>query len=199
MEKKRVLAAVYSSNLTGAGSDPDSLGKRMGLTPDEAREAFAELVREGLLESVDGSIRLTKRGRKAIRVVFIGGGFEVIHYGHVYTIGKAKELGDVLVVSVARDSTIRKRKSREPLVGEEDRVKLLNALREVDAAILGTEGDIYVTLQRVAPEVVALGYDQHHIEAEIKSEAAKRGLVVDVVRLDSPFPKIKTSRVLKEL
>ena len=123
----------------------------------------------------------------------------MIHYGHVYTLSKAKSLGDALVVSVARDSTIRKRKDREPLVGEQDRVRLLSALKDVDAAILGVEGDIYVTLERVKPDIVALGYDQYHLEEEVKKEAAKRGMELGVVRLDSPNPHNKTSRILKEL
>ncbi|MDG7011506.1 MAG: cytidyltransferase, partial [Nitrososphaerota archaeon] len=106
--------------------------------------------------------------------------------------------GDALVVSVARDSTIRKRKNREPLVGEGDRARLLSALRYVDAAVLGVEGDIYLTLERTGPDVVALGYDQYHMEEEIAREAAQRGMKLKVVRLDSPYPDIKTSRLLKD-
>jgi glycerol-3-phosphate cytidylyltransferase-like family protein len=117
----------------------------------------------------------------------------------VYTISKARALGDALVVSVARDNTIRKRKKREPLIGEGDRVRLLSSLREVDAAILGVEGDIYVTLQKIAPDIVALGYDQYHMEGDVKREAEKRGMKLKVVRLDSPYPHIKTTKILQEL
>jgi cytidyltransferase-like protein len=152
-----------------------------------------------MVELVGRSARLTSKGRSSVRVVFIGGGFELIHYGHVHTISKAKGLGDVLVVSVARDSTIRKRKGREPLISEGDRVRLLSSLREVDAAILGVEGDIYVTLQKVKPDIVALGYDQYHMEDEVRREANKRGMKLRVVRLDSPYPHIKTTKILKEL
>jgi len=199
LDHKRVLAALFAMNLKGEKADPATLAARLGLKPDEARIEIAKVVRLGMAKLVGGSAALTDKGRKAIRVVFIGGGFEIIHYGHVYTLEKAKSLGDVLVVSVARDSTIRRRKNREPLIGEADRVKLLTALKDVDAAILGVEGDIYVTLERVRPDLVALGYDQYHMEEEVKREAAKRGMKVEVVRLDSPYPKIKTSRILKEL
>jgi FAD synthetase len=199
MKSKRVLAAVFSIGLEGKRADPDSLAQRLGLTKAETAADIGKLAGAGLLKAVNGGVSLTPKGRKAIKVVFIGGGFEIIHYGHVYTIEKAKALGDALVVSVARDSTIRKRKKREPIVGERDRVKLLSALRFVDAAILGVEGDIYVTLQRVGPDIVALGYDQYHLEGEIRLEAKKRGMKVRVVRLDSPYPGIKTSRLLNEL
>ena len=199
MNTKRVLAAVFAAVLEGKRADERSLARSLGLSAAEARAEVAKLSERGLLKRGRGGLRLTAGGRRSIKVVFIGGGFEIIHYGHVHTISRAKALGDVLVVSVARDSTIRRRKKRDPIVGERDREKLLSALRQVDAAILGVRGDIYVTLQRVAPDVVALGYDQYHLEGEIRREAKVRGLKVEVVRLDSPYPGIKTSRLLREL
>ena len=199
LDHKRILAAIFALSLKGEKADPSALAAVLGLRPDEAGEEVGRAVKLGLVEEADGGAVLTVKGRKSIRVVFVGGGFEVIHYGHVYTLSKAKSLGDALVVSVARDSTIRKRKNREPLVSEQDRVKLLSALKDVDAAILGVEGDIYVTLEKVRPDVVALGYDQYHMVEEVKMEAARRGMELEVVRLDSPYPHIKTSRILKEL
>lgn len=199
MNTKRVLAAVYSLSLSGRRVAGSTLAAALGLTVKEADAELRRLKARGLLESGRRGASLTQKGRKSIKVVFIGGGFEVIHYGHAYTIRKAKELGDALVVAVARDSTIRRRKNREPVVGELDRVKLLASLRQVDAAILGVEGDIYVTLGRVGPDIVALGYDQYHLEDEIRREAERRGMSVKVVRLDSPYPGIKTSRLLNEL
>lgn len=198
MDNKHTLAALFSMGIKGERADATALAERLGLRVDEAKEEIDELVGLGLVELSDGRAKLTPKGRKSIVVVFIGGGFEVIHYGHVYTIGKAKSLGDVLVVSVARDSTIRRRKKREPLISEQDRVKLLSSLRQVDAAVLGFEGDIYETLERVGPDIVALGYDQYHMEEEVKKEAMNRGMKIEVVRLDSPYPKIKTSRLLND-
>ncbi len=198
MNDRHTLAVIFSMGVKGQKADAKALATRLGLRVEEARREIGGLADRGLVSVPGGSARLTAKGRRSIRVVFIGGGFEIIHYGHVYTIGKARSLGDALVVSVARDSTIRKRKKREPLIGEKDRVKLLSSLREVDAAILGVEGDIYVTLQKVGPDVVALGYDQYHMEDEVKAEAEKRGMKLRVVRLDSPYPNIKTSKLLKD-
>jgi len=199
LDSKHTLAAIYSMGVTGDRADAKALARRLGLRVEEAKRELEDLQRAGAVKLHRGSARLTPLGRKSIRVVFIGGGFELIHYGHVYTISKARALGDALVVSVARDGTIRRRKNREPLIGEEDRVRLLSSLREVDAAILGVQGDIYVTLEKVKPDVVALGYDQYHMEEEVKNEAAKRGMKIKVVRLDSPYPSIKTTKILNEL
>ena len=199
MNNKHTLAAIFSMGTRGERADAKALAKRLGLKVREAKREVEFLEKLGMVVNEGGSARLTPKGRKSIKVVFIGGGFELIHYGHVYTISKARALGDVLVVSVARDSTIRRRKKREPIISEKDRVTLLSSLRQVDAAILGVEGDIYVTLEKIKPDIVALGYDQYHLEDEIKREADKRGMKLAVVRLDSPYPKIKTTRILNEL
>ncbi|HYA55155.1 MAG TPA: adenylyltransferase/cytidyltransferase family protein [Nitrososphaerales archaeon] len=199
MDNKHTLAAIYSMGIKGETVGARRLGRRLGLKVEEAAKEIDALKEAGMVELEGKYARLTPKGRRSIRVVFIGGGFELIHYGHVYTISRARSLGDVLVVSVARDNTIRKRKKREPLINEGDRVRLLSALRDVDAAILGVEGDIYVTLQKVKPDIVALGYDQYHLEEEVEREAAKRGMKLKVVRLDSPYPRIKTTKILSEL
>jgi FAD synthetase len=198
VDRKRLLCSVFAVGVKEGRATSTRVAKELGVGNGAARRALASGVRKGLIEKGRSGYALTPKGRRGIRVVFIGGGFEIIHRGHLYTIEKAKSMGDVLVVSVARDSTIRRRKHREPLSSEEDRVRLLSSLRPVDAALLGAEGDIYKTLEKVKPDVVALGYDQYHLESEVAKEARKRGLKVGVVRLDSPYPGVKTSAVLRE-
>jgi cytidyltransferase-like protein len=198
LNEKRFLGAVFSLQLVRGKAKVRDVAVRTGCGAREASSMANRLEQKGLLGMGKNGISLTEKGRESIKVVFIGGGFEIIHPGHIYTVDQAKRLGDVLVAVVARDSTIRRRKGREPVAGEADRVGLLSSLRQVDAAILGAEGDIYRTLQKVGPDVVALGYDQHHAESDIRSEAAKRGIRLEVVRLDTHHPKIKTTRLLRE-
>lgn len=171
----------------------------MGLAEPQVADWLDEARGAGLVRKDGSHYDLTRKGRAKIKVVFIGGGFEVIHFGHLHTIEEAKARGDVLVVVVARDSTIRRRKGRAPVTGERDRARLLSSLRQVDAAILGVEGNIYETLEKVKPDVVALGYDQHHMEDEVAAEGVKRGLKLKVIRLHAPNPEVKTSRILSEL
>ncbi|MDA4124225.1 MAG: FAD synthase [Thaumarchaeota archaeon] len=198
MKGKQILSVIFSLSLLGGSPTLIEVGKRLGVEAADIREKVQECLARGLIVNRHGKLALTKDGRRALRVVFIGGGFEIIHQGHLYTIEKAKELGDLLVVVVAKDSTIRKRKKRDPVAGEEKRVALLSSLRQVDAAILGVEGNIYDTLEKVKPDVVALGYDQHHLESDIAREGKKRGLKLKVVRLDSPIPDVKTSAMLRD-
>jgi len=198
LDEKRILGAVFSLELSEHKATIQNVSERLGIGKAETSRRLQDLRKRDLVRLSRGRAHLTPKGRKRIRVVFIGGGFEVIHRGHLHTISKAKSLGDVLVVVVARDSTIRQRKKREPISDENQRVSLISSLRQVDAAILGVEGDIYDTLERVKPNVVALGYDQHHMESEIEREGRARGINLTVVRLDSPDPSVKTSVLLKD-
>ncbi|HUI86352.1 MAG TPA: adenylyltransferase/cytidyltransferase family protein [Nitrososphaerales archaeon] len=198
MQQKKTLGAIYAQGLVEGRATKAGLAKALNLDSDELAGRLAALRKRGLISIAGERVRLTEKGRKSIKVVFIGGGFEVIHSGHLHTVGEAKRLGDVLVVVVARDDTIRRRKGREPVSSESERVDLLAALRQVDAAILGGTGDIYEALEKVKPDVVALGYDQYHNVGDVGKEAERRGLKLSVVRLGSPRPSIKTTKILQE-
>lgn len=196
MREKRLLGEVFAARLTNRGLG--WIAARMDESVATARRELALMRKKGLVAGSPSRPRLTKKGRSRIRVVFTGGGFEIIHPGHLYIIEQAKSLGDVLVVVLARSSTIRRRKGREPVAKEPDRLALMSSLRLVDAAILGGEGSIYQTMEKVGPDVVALGYDQHHAEKDIKKEASKRRMRLRVVRLKAMDPNMKTSKIVAE-
>jgi len=144
-----------------------------------------------------GLVRITEKGRQQITVVFTGGTFDIIHPGHIPTLKKSRELGDLLVVSIARDTTVAKNKGHSPTNNEKERVKMISAIRYVDAALLGSEDDIFEIVKRVKPQIITLGYDQKHDQNVITKELAKRGLTSQIVRLDSPVPDIKSSKLIK--
>ena len=197
MKEKRLLGEVFSAQLTNHRS-LRWIAARMDEREATVRRELALLRKEGLVTGSASRPRLTKKGRSRIKVVFTGGGYEIIHPGHLYTMEQAKSLGDVLVVVLARSSTIRRRKGREPVAKESDRLALVSSLRLVDAAVLGARGSIYQTLERVGPDVVALGYDQHHAEKDIRREASMRRMRLRVVRLKAMDPSIKTSKIVAE-
>jgi len=107
--------------------------------------------------------------------VMATGVFDLLHPGHVHYLTEARKFGDELVVVVARDSTARLFK-HEPIIREEDRHRMVAALKPVDEAVLGNEGDIFAILPTIRPDVIALGYDQVHDEARILKECRARGL-----------------------
>ncbi|MBI2183732.1 MAG: FAD synthase [Thaumarchaeota archaeon] len=139
--------------------------------------------------------KLTEKGRRAIAVVFTGGVYDIIHPGHIHTLTSSKALGDVLLVSVARDATAAKRRKTPPLNSEQVRRSLVGSLRMVDAAILGSETNIFDTVAKVKPDIITLGYDQKHDEETVRAESLKRGVRAKVVRLDTPVPDLKSSAI----
>jgi FAD synthetase len=126
--------------------------------------------------------------------VMAQGVFDILHLGHVHYLEKAKELGDELVVVVASDKTVRSRK-HEPVTPEVMRKEMVEALRCVDQAVVGSDGgDPYVTVKELNPDIIALGHDQEHSEAKIRLELQKRGIPAKVVRLEYYYHDLDGTR-----
>ena len=126
-----------------------------------------------------------------------GGVFDIIHPGHIHTLNAAKALGDVLVVAIATDKTAQKMKKMQPLHNQELRCELVSSLSMVDEAIVGHEKDIFETVKIVKPTIIALGYDQIHQEKFISDGCKRINLDVEIVRLQSPIPKLSSSEIEK--
>ena len=200
---KKILVRVYiqSLKLGEFGHGLDTLTLNESIKPDYMPEQmFSDYLRElehhGLIFFEENSPRLTPVGRKEIVVVMVGGSFDIIHPGHIETLREAKRLGDLLAVSVARDSTYKRNKRKDPLHGEKLRRDLVCSVKFVDLAVLGSEKDIFETVHFLKPDIIALGYDQAHSEQAIKEGVRRAGIESKVVRLDSKVPKIKTSSIL---
>lgn len=199
MQEGDILRAVYSTSLRDGHSTVGTVSTFLRQSDVKTESEVGAAARSGWVERTGSELRLTQAGRSRIKVVMIGGAFEIVHPGHLQTVEQAKSLGDTLVAVVATDKSVLKNKGREPVTTQEWRVKLVGALRDVDLAIPGGQGSIYDTLEKVRPDVVALGYDQIHNPADIEAEATRRGLSLKVVRLSSPLPGIKTSKIVSAL
>jgi len=127
--------------------------------------------------------------------VLAGGVFDIIHPGHIHTLTAAKALGDVLVVAIATDKTAQKMKKMTPLHNQELRCELVSSLSMVDEAIVGHEEDIFETVKEIKPDIIALGYDQIHQEKFISDGCKRISLDVEIVRLQSPIPKLSSSEI----
>ncbi|MBC7081627.1 MAG: FAD synthase [Thermoplasmatales archaeon] len=111
--------------------------------------------------------------------VMASGVFDLLHIGHLYYLEEAKKYGDELIVVVACDATVRKKKY-EPIMPAEERRKLVEALKPVDKAIVGYEDDFLRIVEEIKPDVIALGYDQHFEGLEEKLK--ERGINAKIVR-----------------
>lgn len=196
--QKRILAKIYASQFVTDSSPVEFIASSLETDTENLLSELKILARMNLIALNEDKPMLTSTGREEIIVVMAGGSFDIIHPGHLETLEQARSLGDSLIVSVARDSTFRKNKKREPEHNEELRRRLVSSLRAVDAAVLGSETDILETTMLLRPDIVALGYDQTHSEKAIQDELSKRGLRVKMVRLKSSIPEVKTTNLLKK-
>ena len=196
---KTILANLYSSMLDPSIPSYARLKARLPISEEFYNSLVSRLVKIGLVEESDPT-KLTFIGRDALRVVLVGGVFDLIHPGHIHTLKAAKAQGDVLVVVVARQSTAQKiKKYRRIYHDEKLRRDLVTSLNFVDLALIGKEGTLYDTVEYVKPNVIALGYDQAHSEEEIAENCKKRNLNVQVIRLSTPIPGSKSSKIKEEL
>lgn len=131
--------------------------------------------------------------------VLATGTFDLLHPGHLFFLEEAKKLGDELYVIVARDSTI-DHKPR-PVVPERQRLKMIAALKIVDHAILGSENDMFKPLEKIRPDIIALGHDQVFDSEKLEKELAKRGFSADVVRIkkSEACELCSSGRIIKEI
>ncbi|HEC95298.1 MAG TPA: FAD synthase [Thermoplasmatales archaeon] len=113
--------------------------------------------------------------------VMATGIFDILHLGHIKYLEEAKNLGDELVVVVAHDETVKRRK-HTPIMPQEVRRKIIESLKCVDKAVNGKDGDMFDVVKEIKPDIIALGYDQRFDEKEIEKQLKKEGLNVKVIR-----------------
>lgn len=113
--------------------------------------------------------------------VLATGTFDILHPGHVLYLSKARELGDELYVIVARSSMVRHKP--KPVIPDEQRLKMVSALKVVDKAILGSESDMFEPIREIRPDIIVLGYDQTFDPATLEKELRERNIDARVMRI----------------
>lgn len=94
------------------------------------------------------------------RVVFTNGVFDIIHAGHTTYLAAARALGDVLVVGLNADDSVRRLKGPErPINSENDRAMVLAALRSVDHVVIFGHDTPLQLIQMILPHVLVKGGD----------------------------------------
>ena len=107
------------------------------------------------LQTIRRQLRLEKKS-----VVFTNGVFDIIHRGHVEYLIKAKSLGQILVVGLNADESVRRIKGpKRPVVGENDRAFILSHLDPVDYVCLFREDTPLALISALVPDVLVKGAD----------------------------------------
>ena len=115
------------------------------------------------------------------------GTFDILHPGHLHYLRESASIGDELHVIIARRENVT-HKAR-PILPDRQRRDMVAALRCVDEAHLGHPEDIFVPIEEIRPDVIVLGYDQHHDEDALRAALRERGLDCDVDRASPRDPR----------
>lgn len=115
-----------------------------------------------------------------MRRVVAQGTFDLIHPGHIHYLEDAAAMGDELHVIVARRENVTHKEP--PVLPNRQRRDVVAALDAVDEARVGHESDIFAPIEDIDPDVIALGFDQHHDDDAIEAELAERGVDCSVER-----------------
>ncbi|RRJ31976.1 adenylyltransferase/cytidyltransferase family protein [Halocatena pleomorpha] len=115
------------------------------------------------------------------------GTFDILHPGHLHYFREGKAMGEELHVIIARRSNVTHKD--QPVLPDRQRRDMVGALDMVDQAHLGHTEDIFVPIERIDPDIILLGHDQHHDESDIEAALADRGIDCSVERASEREPQ----------
>jgi rfaE bifunctional protein nucleotidyltransferase chain/domain len=119
--------------------------------------------------------------REGKTVVFTNGCYDILHPGHVRLLEQARSMGDVLILALNSDASVRRMKgASRPLMAENDRADMAQALQAVDAVTLFDEDTPRELIAAVLPDVLVKGADWSHFIAGREEVVAAGGRVLTV-------------------
>ncbi|MCD6521695.1 D-glycero-beta-D-manno-heptose 1-phosphate adenylyltransferase [Candidatus Calescamantes bacterium] len=101
-----------------------------------------------------------KEREKGKKIVFTNGCFDLLHAGHIYLLREAKKEGDILIVALNSDSSVRKIKgTSRPIYPEKERAEILASLEMVDYVVIFEETTPYQIIKELKPHILVKGGD----------------------------------------
>lgn len=120
-----------------------------------------------------------KAGKK---IIFTNGCFDIIHAGHTHYLAEAKALGDMLIVAVNSDASVRAIKGeKRPLVPEDERAQVIAALGSVDYVVIFEEPDPQALIDLLRPDVLVKGGDWREEDVVGRESVASWGGKVVII------------------
>ncbi len=142
-------------------------------------------------------LHVAARKRNGQRVVFTNGCFDLLHPGHVRCLEQARALGDLLVVAINSDTSVRQLKGNgRPLVPQEERAEILAALAAVDSVVIFDALTPRELIGRLRPDVLVKGGDWGPEEIVGRQEVEAAGGRVVSVPL---APRYSTTSILERV
>lgn len=140
-----------------------------------------------ILETVSG---LKKNGKK---IVFTNGCFDILHIGHIRLLEKAKSLGDILIVGLNSDASVKKIKGKNrPIIKEFERAEILAAISFVDFIVKFSQHTPLELIKKIRPDILVKGADWENGKI-VGSEFAKKVRRIPLVKGHS------TTKIIEKL
>jgi rfaE bifunctional protein nucleotidyltransferase chain/domain len=132
-------------------------------------------------------------------IVFTNGCFDILHTGHVRYLSEARKLGDLLVVGLNSDASVRELKGEgRPLNSQDDRAEVMAALEAVDYVIIFDEKRVDSLLREVHPDVYAKGGD-YTVDNLDQGEVAVLGEIGAKIHILPLVPGKSTTKLVEAI
>lgn len=148
-------------------------------------------------KSLDKKLNLWREEGKSI--VFSNGCFDILHRGHVEYLSKAADLGDILIIGLNTDDSVKRLKGpSRPVNDEKARAVVLAALEFVDAIMFFEEDTPYNLIKRVQPDVLVKGKDYKAEDIVGYDIVTAKGGKVETIELVEGFSTTKTIEKMRD-
>jgi len=137
------------------------------------------------------SENLKKKGKK---IIFTNGCFDIIHIGHIRLFQKAASLGDILIVGLNSDNSVKRIKGEgRPINNFSDRAEVLSAMEGIDYIVGFSEDTPYNLIKKIKPDLLVKGGD-YKVNDVIGREFAKKVYIFPLIKAKSTSKIIEKSR-----
>ena len=176
--KMDIVSAISLANKAAAvvvgkvGSATASLGEIEKYSKSSSSTNLEEKIK-----SLDEICQILKNSDK--KIVFTNGCFDILHAGHIKYLNKAKKLGDILIIGLNSDSSVKRLKGKtRPINSQNSRALLLSALEFVDFVVIFDEDTPLNLIEKIRPDILVKGADYAGKEV-VGSNIAKEVVLVD--------------------
>ena len=132
------------------------------------------------------------------KIVFTNGCFDIIHRGHVDYLSKAKDLGDILIIGLNTDQSVRNIKGNtRPLQDENSRAIILASMQFVDAIVFFSEPTPYTLIKEIQPDILVKGADYKKEDIIGYDIVSQRGGTVETIEFIEGYSTSNIERKIK--
>ncbi|RDU63957.1 D-glycero-beta-D-manno-heptose-7-phosphate kinase [Helicobacter sp. MIT 14-3879] len=143
--------------------------------------------------NVDDISLISSYKKDGKKIVFTNGCFDILHYGHLSYLKKAKSFGDILVVGLNSDSSVKKLKGNtRPINSQDDRANVLRELECVDFVIIFDEETPLNLIKQIMPDILVKGGDY-------KDKEVVGSNIINDVRLVDYIPNKSTTNIINKI